>query len=169
MFWGSVFHRWLPLVPSLKSAVKQCQRHWWAHGPLRCIRDMIMCIRCWFWYRDWSRRDVTRNMTMWLSTMWLWWRNLKRDEDTCGRDHYQCRKCSQPNSVSWVCSRCHQFGGHNRHEILETTERTKTMDFYRRPFICYTPVLVTQEMGTHFMYFFGTFILLCTRINIYIL
>ena len=40
----------------------------------------------------------------------------KRDEDTCGRDHYQCRKCSQLNSVSRICSKCHQFGGHIRHK-----------------------------------------------------
>ena len=40
----------------------------------------------------------------------------------------------------------------------ECTERKKTMDFNRRRFICYTPVLVTQEMDTHVMYFLHFYI-----------
>ena len=35
--------------------------------------------------------------------------------DTCGGDHYRCLKCSVPNCVSLVCSRCYGFGGHRRH------------------------------------------------------
>ena len=35
--------------------------------------------------------------------------------DTCGGDHYRCLKCSVPNCLSWVCSRCYGFGGHRRH------------------------------------------------------
>ena len=35
--------------------------------------------------------------------------------DTCGGDHYRCLKCSVPNCVSCVCSRCYGFGGHRRH------------------------------------------------------
>ena len=54
-------------------------------------------------------------------------------------NHYQCRKCSEPNSLSWIttsvenvlnlipyhgyaCSRYQRFGGHNK-ETLQTAQK----------------------------------------------